>query len=486
MTAVQPKILISHSYFLKLDTKELENGKPYPPLAPLQLAAWIKEGLGWDVEFHDVMFDPDWRALTGKINTLEPDIFILYDDDFNFLTKMCLENMRDTVFETLKNCKKQGLFIAHGSDASDQAADYLKQGFDLVVHRNAEKVVMDILQNWPQSKDFDALCAMDGVSYLKNNEHVQNPQARKNLPMEEAPMPAWEKINVAPYQKMWRERHGYFSLNVATSHGCPFRCNWCAKPLYGRSYKALSPERAAAEFHFLAQEMGAEHLWVADDIFALKPGWIDAFADEMERLDCHIQYKCQNRADLITEELAAGLARSGCEEVWLGVESGSQKILDAMDKDETVDTIRKANRTLRKYGVKTGFFLQYGYLGEDYEDIRKTLQLVRECKPDHIGISVSYPLKDTPFYEQVVSTMGEKKNWRDSGDLAMMFTGKYHPDFYRALHQYTHHYFGFVSLFRPQPLMKRLRRLAAQYRHLPGMLRYRWQMQRFLKPLSDG
>ena len=183
---------------------------------------------------------------------------------------------------------------------------------------------------------------------------------------------------------------------------------------------------------------------------------------------------------LITEEKAAELARSGCEEVWLGVETGSQKILDAMDKDETIDTIRTANRLLKKHGIQVGFFLQYGYTGEDYGDIQKTLRLVRECLPDHIGISVSYPLKETPFYEKVASQMGEKQNWKDSGDLAMMFTGKYHPDFYRALHQYTHHYFGFVSLFRQQPIAKRLRRIAAQYRHIPGMIKYRLKMRKFL------
>ena len=221
-------------------------------------------------------------------------------------------------------------------------------------------------------------------------------------------------------------------------------------------------------------------LWITDDIFALQKGWLSELAEHLEKLDVHIPYKCQNRADLITEELAADLKRTGCREVWLGVESGSQKILDAMDKDKTVETIKTANAILKEHGIEVGFFLQYGYTGEDYEDIKKTLQLVRECLPEHIGISVSYPLKDTPFYERVAEQMGEKKNWKDSGDLAMMFTGKYHPDFYRALHQYTHHYFGFVSVFRPQPLKKRVRRLAAQYKHIPGMVKYKRLMKAWL------
>jgi radical SAM superfamily enzyme YgiQ (UPF0313 family) len=315
---------------------------------------------------------------------------------------------------------------------------------------------------------------------LDDGKFVQKPPTRKNLPLEETPLPAWGKVDLTPYREMWRRHHGYFSLNVSTSHGCPYRCNWCAKPLYGRSYKAVPPGRAAEEFACLSQKLEADHLWITDDIFGLKHGWLSEFANELERRNIKIPYKCQNRADLITEESASELARSGCREVWLGIESGSQKILDAMDKDETIETIKNANRLLKQQGIQVGFFLQYGYPGEDYEDIRKTLQLVRECLPDHIGISVSYPLKDTPFYEKVIGQMGEKKNWRDSGDLALMFTGKYHPDFYRALHKYTHHYFGFVSLLRPQPLKKRIRRLAAQYRHIPGMIKYKWQMRRLM------
>ena len=474
------KILISHSYFLYLDPKEAATQKPYPPLASITLTAWLKQELGLEAAFYDVMFDHDTSGLVEAIQKHQPDVFILYDDDFNFLTKMCLENMRKAVFKTLKKAPKTGLFIAHGSDASDQPEDYLKAGFDIVVHRNAELTILEILKNHRKQSPSNAFTNWDGISYLENGKLIQKPQIRKNLPLENTPLPAWEKLDLSPYEKMWRASQGYFSLNVSTSHGCPYRCNWCAKPLYGRSYKAVPPKKAAQEFYYLGTELKANHLWVTDDIFGLKHGWLSEFANELEHLNFKIPYKCQNRADLITEEKAAELARSGCQEVWLGVESGSQKILDAMDKDETIDTIRTATRLLKKNGIEVGFFLQYGYTGEEFEDIQKTLQLVRECLPDHIGISVSYPLKDTPFYEKVVSQMGEKKNWNDSGDLAIMFTGKYHPDFYRALHRYTHHYFGFVSLFRRQPFSKRIRRIAAQYRHIPGMIKYKLKMQKLM------
>ena len=473
------RILISHSYFLNLDSKEAMVKKPYPPLASITLAAWIKQELGMDVEFYDVMFDDDESGLIGTIEKIHPDVFILYDDDFNFLTKMCLENMRHAIFRMMNRVQKKGLFIAHSSDASDQAERYLKAGFDYVVHRNAEKVIVEMLRNL-QNGFVKEKQTLEGVSYFDNGEYVQKPQNKKNFELERTPAPCWDLIDLTPYREIWIANHGYFSLNVSTSHGCPYNCNWCAKPLYGRTYKVIPAKNIAQEFHYLKHELGADHVWMTDDIFGLKPGWMSEFADELERLDAKIPFKCQNRADLINEKSAELLKRCGCDEVWMGVESGSQKILEAMDKGETLDSIKRANYLLKQNGINVGFFLQYGYLGEEFDDIRKTLQLVRECLPDYIGISVSYPLKDTPFYEKVVTQMGEKKNWTDSADLALMYSGKYHPDFYRALYHFTHHYFGFFSLFKKQPIVKKLRRIAAQSKHIPGMIKYKRMMNSYL------
>ena len=126
------KILISHSYYLNLDPKEAAFRKPYPPLASITLAAWIKQELGLDVEFYDVMFDKDESGLIRAIEKNQPDVFILYDDDFNFLTKMCLENMRNALLKVMSSIQKKAMFIAHSSDASDQADLYLFQDFALM------------------------------------------------------------------------------------------------------------------------------------------------------------------------------------------------------------------------------------------------------------------------------------------------------------------------------------------------------------------
>jgi anaerobic magnesium-protoporphyrin IX monomethyl ester cyclase len=227
-------------------------------------------------------------------------------------------------------------------------------------------------------------------------------------------------------------------MNLVTTRGCPFHCNWCAKPIYGQRYNVRSPENVVAEMKLLKEKFHPDHVEFADDIFGLKPGWIERFADLVREHDTPIPFKCLLRADLLKEDTVAALQRAGCRTVWMGAESGSQKILDAMDKGTRVEQIHTATERLHRAGIQVGFFLQFGYRGEDRRDIDKTLQMVRDCQPDDIGISVSYPLPGTRFFEQVQQELGEKQNWIDSDDLAMMYHGTYSTEFYRTLHWAVH------------------------------------------------
>lgn len=471
------KLLLTHSYFLALDPKEEANHKPYPPLAPLYLSALIKQETSIQCYFYDVMFDKDISGLAAAIESYQPDIVLIYDDDFNWLTKMCLQNMRSAIIELVKNKTSGALYIAHGSDASDQAELYLKSGFDYIIHRNAETIflqIFDLLKNGEKINDLQSL------SFLEKGKVVSTKLNTKQEWIEKIPIADWMAIDLQPYRETWQKHHGYFSLNISTAHGCPYRCNWCAKPLYGRSYKLRPAKIVAEEFQFISKNLEAGHIWVTDDIFGLNPKWLTQLADEIEKQGPPVPYKIQARVDLMDEKYVADLKRSGCKEVWLGAESGSQKILDAMDKDTTIAQIKKANGLLKRAGIKTAFFLQYGYPGEKYHDIKMTLKLVRQCLPDSIGISVSYPLQGTEFYKKVEGDLKTKKNWDDSGDLALMHVGEYPANFYRALHKFTHHYFGFVSLRRKQSPLKFLRRLMAQYKHIPGMITSRLAMQKYL------
>jgi radical SAM superfamily enzyme YgiQ (UPF0313 family) len=193
-----------------------------------------------------------------------------------------------------------------------------------------------------------------------------------------------------------------------------------------------------AELKWLKETYHPDHIWFADDIFGLKPGWIEKFGQLAQAHHAVLPFKCLSRADLITPSVVEGLQKAGCQTVWLGAESGAQKILDAMDKGTTVPQIYEARRLLGAAGIKVAFFLQFGYPGETRADVEATLKLVRETLPDDIGISVSYPLPGTKFFERVKAQLGEKQNWTDSADLALLYRGPYPPDFYRVLHRVTH------------------------------------------------
>jgi anaerobic magnesium-protoporphyrin IX monomethyl ester cyclase len=194
----------------------------------------------------------------------------------------------------------------------------------------------------------------------------------------------------------------------------------------------------ATEMTELAATHAPDHLWFADDIFGLRVSWLTEFVDHLESSGTRIPFTIQSRCDLMSPETVALLARAGCEEVWLGAESGSQAVLDAMDKQITVDDIRSARQALGDAGIRAGFFVQFGYPGERWSDIQATVALVRETLPDDIGISVSYPLPGTRFHAMVADQLGDKTNWEVSGDLEMMFAGTYTSDFYRHLHRALH------------------------------------------------
>jgi anaerobic magnesium-protoporphyrin IX monomethyl ester cyclase len=252
------------------------------------------------------------------------------------------------------------------------------------------------------------------------------------------PLPAWDLVDAAAYRDTWVRAHGYFSWNAAASRGCPYACNWCAKPTFGRRYTQRSPASVAEELRRLKHEIGPDHVWFADDIFGMTPEWLGEFAAEVERRDARIPLTLQSRVNLITPAVASALRAAGGQEVWLGVESGSQRVLDAMDKGSHVDTARVATRNLRREGIRACWFLQLGYPPEDWDDIVLTRDLVREELPDDIGVSVAYPLPGTVFHERLAAKLGPRRNWRDTDELAMLFPGAFDTEFYRRVRTALH------------------------------------------------
>ena len=431
-----PSLLFASSFFYKLDPKQWSFRQPYPPLGTLQAAA-VTRSLNLEVSLFDATLASSPNEIIPSLQKVKPSYVIIYDDGFNYLTKMCLTVMREATFTMAQLAKESGsTVIVSSSDATDHPEKYFPHGVDYVIQGEGEETLKELLNALEKKESVEKI---QGLAHPGPHQTITNPPRTVLRNLDELPLPAWDLVDIEAYRKIWLAHHGYFSLNLATTRGCPYKCNWCAKPIYGNRYNSRSPQKVIDEIEFLLQQYKPDHFWMCDDIFGLKPGWVLQFGNEVKKRSLKFRYKIQSRVDLLLQkDTIKALAESGAETVWVGAESGSQKILDAMDKGTLVSQIYCATDLLKQCGVKVAFFLQFGYPGEVKKDIDATLKMVLDLMPDDIGISVSYPLPGTKFYETVKSQLNQKQNWADSDDLAMMFQNTYPPAFYKILYQYVH------------------------------------------------
>ena len=428
-------VLFTHSYFLHFDEKQWQLSKPYPPLGTIQAASYIREQ-NHQVSLFDTNFVQNPNEIVPTLEALKPDVLVIYDDGFNYLTKMCLTKMREAAFTMAKLAKERNIpVILSSSDSTDHYEKYLNNGADFVMLGEAEETLNELIAAIKNKED---CLNIEGIAYKNNGEIIKNAKRKIFTDLDKLPLPAWDLIDISPYQKAW-QKHEYFSINIATTRGCPYKCNWCAKPIYGNRYNSRSPEHVVNEIKHIKTLFHFDHIWFCDDIFGLKPNWVQKFNQTLKEENISITYKIQSRADLLLkDDTIKSLAESGCDEVWIGAESGSQKILDAMDKGTSIEQIQRASTLLKKHHIKPCFFLQFGYLSETWEDIKLTLNMLFDLMPYDIGVSVSYPLPGTKFYSMVASQLKEKANWSDSDELLLMYKSTYKPQFYKKLHRFVH------------------------------------------------
>jgi anaerobic magnesium-protoporphyrin IX monomethyl ester cyclase len=442
------EIVFGQSYYLRFDPKLWQAMQPYPPLGTMYAASYMRTQ-GYTVALFDAMLAESEQEWDRILAHEQPRYAVIYEDNFNYLSKMCLLRMREAAHSMIAMAKKRGCtVVVCGSDATDQSDGYLAAGADFVLLGEGEATLAELLARLDGKTDtpFDQILGLIWIDQTTAATAIptmrRNPRRPDIKDVDSLPFPAWDLIDVDRYRSVWLQHHGYYSMNMVTTRGCPFHCNWCAKPIWGQRYNSRSPQHVVAELKWLKETFKPDHIWFADDIVGLKPGWIKRFGELVEAEGAQVPFKCLSRADLLCREgEVAGFRKAGCNIVWMGAESGSQAVLNAMDKGTKVEQIYQAARDLHAAGVQVGFFLQFGYPGETREDIERTLQMVRDCEPDDIGMSVSYPLPGTKFHERVKAEFGTKQNWQDSNDLAMLYNGPYATEFYRQLHVTLHREF---------------------------------------------
>jgi len=407
------RILITHGYRLVDDPAELALGKPYPPLGTLLSAGRLRDA-GHEIYVHDATFDADIGPFRDTLTRYDPDLVFVLTDNLAVPPQMCTATLRSATLELVELASSEGWpVLVSAPDVTNHPEPYLEAGGTWAVRGDADSVLLAIAEGKMAAGEVSPEAALTDLDVL--------------------PCPPWELIDLAPYRETWRQRHGHWELNLSTSRGCPYRCNWCAKPVWGRTYNVRSPERTLEDLQHTLSVAQPDRIWFTDDIFAIRPNWLRAFADGVEGAGIRVPFRCLSRVDLLRDDsFTHDLARSGCREVWVGAESGSQTVLDAMDKDCTVTDIARATQLLHEHQIDVGFFLQLGYPGEGLDEVFETLSMVRTLRPDEIGVSVSYPLPGTIFHERVREQMRQDA-WDASMECDVLFETPFSQRFYNLV-----------------------------------------------------
>ncbi|HWB86675.1 MAG TPA: radical SAM protein [Bryobacteraceae bacterium] len=412
-------LLLTHGYFLTEDPKELEIMKPYPPLGILYLSSHLRSK-GFDVEVYDSTFGS--RAeLLGIFEKAAPCVVGIAA---NLMTR---RNALDlTAAARAAGCT----VVVGGPEPANYAREYLDAGAQVVVEGEAE-ITMEELLPALEKNDLSALAQVRGISFRAPGGQIARTQPRELIAnLDAQPWPDRERIDIGRYLRAWRERHGVGSVSVITARGCPYHCRWCSHSTYGTTHRRRSPGNVADEVEAVVARYQPDMLWMADDVFTIHRGWTLQYAAELKRRGLWIPFECITRADRLSAELADALAAMGCFRVWIGSESGSQRVLDAMQRGVRVEQVRNAVRLCRERGIQTGMFLMWGYEGEELEDIEATVEHVKTCLPDVFFTTVAYPIKGTPYYNEVAPRLVRDIVWPQSTDRDFKIRGRHSRRFY--------------------------------------------------------
>lgn len=412
-------ILLAHGYFLYEDPHEMKVMKPYPPLGILYISAYLKKQ-GFDVGVFDSTFSSmeKFKALVAKER---PSVVGIYT---NMMTKR-------NVLMMAQICKAQGATVVLGGpEPPYYAADYLAHGADIIVKGEGELTLEELLPHLAQH-GLNGLEAINGIVFRDVDGKVIETLPRPFIAdLSANPWPDREAIDLPQYMKVWKDNHGQSSVSVIQARGCPYTCRWCSHSVYGNTHRRRTPADAADEVLWIKEHYNPDLIWYADDVFTINSRWFFQYAEELKKRDVRIPFECISRADRLNEEIVKTLADMGAFRVWNGSESGSQKILDAMDRKVKVKDVQEKTHLLQKYGIETGMFIMLGYEGETIQELEETVEHLKISNPDIFLTTVAYPIKGTHYYAEVESRILADRSWGERSDRDLTVAGRYSRRFY--------------------------------------------------------
>jgi radical SAM superfamily enzyme YgiQ (UPF0313 family) len=412
-------ILLAHAYFLHEDAHERAVMKPYPPLGILYLSSYLKRA-GFSVGVFDSTFASlaDFASLLAREKPLAVGLYV------NLMTKF-------NALKMIQMAKAHGArVILGGPEPPYYAAEYLRRGADVVVRGEGELTLAALLPHLAR-KGLRELDAIEGIAYLNGDGALVETDARPFITdLSAHPWPDREAIDIPAYMHVWKTHHGQSSVSVIHARGCPYTCTWCSHSVYGNTHRRRTPEDAADELLWIKERYNPDLIWYADDVFAINHRWLYRYAEALKARGVRIPFECISRADRLNEEVIKTLADMGCYRLWNGSESGSQRVLDAMDRKVLVEDVQAKTHLLKQHGIQTGMFIMLGYDGETIRDIQDTVDHLRKCDPDLFLTTVAYPIAGTPYHAKVQADIFTDKAWDEHSDRDLEIAGRHTRRFY--------------------------------------------------------
>ncbi len=412
-------ILLAHGYFLYEDPHELKVMRPYPPLGILYISSYLKSK-GFDVQVFDSTFS-SMEAFKALVTRERPGVVGLYT---NMMTKR-------NVLEMTAHCHQHGAkVILGGPEPRYYAQQYLQAGADVVVNGEGEITLEELIPHLTKH-GLNGLDAIEGIQYLADDGAVIETLPRMQIQdLSANPWPDREAIDIPHYMQVWKDNHGQSSVSVIQARGCPYTCKWCSHSVYGNTHRRRTPEDAADELLWIKERYNPDLIWYADDVFTINFRWFFQYAEELKKRGVRIPFECISRADRLNEKVVTTLAEMGCYRLWNGSESGSQRVLDAMDRKVNVRDVQEKTHLLQQAGIETGMFIMLGYEGETLQDLEDTVEHLKISNPDVFLTTIAYPIKGTHFYSTVESRILAEKDWENRSDRDLTVAGRYSKRFY--------------------------------------------------------
>jgi radical SAM superfamily enzyme YgiQ (UPF0313 family) len=428
--------MLVNPLFLNEDPVEARLMTPYFPLGLLYLAAVAREA-GYEVSIFDAMFRMGDEAFVAALKEKQPRVVGLG----------VLATVRAAALRLADLAHRHGAtVIAGGADPTGRPESYLRhtsngsRSVDVVVVGEGEQTLLELLPLLLDGKPTDErLQAVAGLAYLGANDQLLSTAARQHCTdLDGLPLPARNLIDIEAYRRAWLGRHGRFSLSIIATRGCPYGCKWCQKSVFGRSFRPRSPESVAKEMRLIKEQYQPDQLRIVDDVMGIDRQWVRAWHSAVLSHDAVIPFECLSRVDLMDEELVRLLREAGCIRIAFGAESGSQKMLDAMNKGARVEQIYQAAELCRRHGIETYFYIMLGYPGEEWVDIRQTVELLIETRPDQFSSTIAYPLPGTEFYDEVKHRLLDAPDWDYTAENRLLFQREHSTRFYRWVQRWLH------------------------------------------------